>query len=162
MLSELSAWKPPEYSLILRPCLSRPLRPVSVKRVVLFGTFDSLHDGHRSLFRHARSLGDQLIVVAARDSYIRLQKHREPRRSAEERFMALQQEPTITQVMWGDEWPNAEPWRLLRDLEFEVLVLGYDQEPAPEVVTAQLAAYGKSAVAVVRLDEYPSSSEKIR
>lgn len=122
--------------------------------VLVFGTFDPLHEGHRSLFLQARALGNSLLVVAARDSYIQAVKGRAPRLPAEERWLALTREPAVARVVWGDEWPNAEPYRLLRDLDFDVLALGYDQEPTDEVVAAKLQEYGKSEVRVVRLSPH--------
>ena len=47
-----------------------------MRRVMVFGSFDPLHDGHRSLFRQARKHGDELVVVVARDVNIaRLKGH---------------------------------------------------------------------------------------
>lgn len=120
-------------------------------RVLVFGTFDPLHDGHRSLLQQAAALGEEVTVVMARDSYIRQVKQREPRLSAPKRRQELAGVPSVTSVIWGDEWPNAEPYRLLRDLSFDVIALGYDQEPAEETVREQLLMYGKDTVRVVRL-----------
>lgn len=128
--------------------------------VIVFGAFDPLHDGHRSLFTQARALGDALIVVAARDSYITAVKGRPPRVAAPQRAAALAAEPAVGQVVWGDEWPSREPYRLLRDLDFDIVALGYDQEPADEAVRSQLAAYGKGKVRVVRCLPHQSESLK--
>ena len=37
------------------------------KKVICFGTFDILHLGHVNFFKQAKSLGDELVVVIARD-----------------------------------------------------------------------------------------------
>lgn len=47
-------------------------------RVLVFGTFDPLHAGHRSLFAQAASLGSYLAVVVARDTTIESEKGRLP------------------------------------------------------------------------------------
>lgn len=119
--------------------------------VVAFGTFDPLHDGHRAFLAQAAQLGDDLIVVVARDSYIRLVKQREPRVSELQRQQELEREVRVSRVVWGDEWPSAKPYRLLRDLTFDVVVLGHDQVPTDDVVHAQLQQYGKKDIRVVRL-----------
>lgn len=48
--------------------------PTNVKRVLSFGVFDLLHNGHLNLLEQARGLGDYLIVVVARDSFVRVVK----------------------------------------------------------------------------------------
>ncbi len=40
------------------------------KRVVCAGTFDHLHPGHLDFLRQAKALGDELVVIAARDETV--------------------------------------------------------------------------------------------
>lgn len=40
-----------------------------VRRVITYGTFDTLHHGHIRLLRRARSLGDYLIVALSTDEF---------------------------------------------------------------------------------------------
>lgn len=122
--------------------------------VLVFGTFDLLHAGHLAFLSQAAALGDRLLVVAARDSYIEHVKQRAPRISADDRRILLEAEPAVGEVVWGDEWPTAEPYRLLRDLNFDVLALGYDQEPADSVVQDLLRIYHKENIRVVRLPPF--------
>lgn len=42
-----------------------------MKKVLIFGSFDSLHKGHLNLFKQARKHGDKLIAVVARDETIK-------------------------------------------------------------------------------------------
>lgn len=122
--------------------------------VLAFGTFDPLHDGHRSFLAQAASLGDRLIIVASRDSYIRLVKKREPVVPGEARRQALEQVAGVSAVVWGDEWPNDDRYRLLRGLQFDVLALGFDQPPGDRQVQEALAKAGRSGARVVRLPHY--------
>lgn len=122
--------------------------------VIVFGTFDSLHDGHRVFLAQAAQLGDRLVVVAARDSYIEQVKGHTSRVPASERERVLKALSQVAEVVWGDEWPAGEPYRLLRDLTFDVLALGYDQEPSDDVVHELLRQYGKQHVRVVRLSPF--------
>lgn len=128
--------------------------------VIVFGTFDLLHAGHQAFLSQAAALGDRLLVVAARDSYIEQVKKRAPRMSADDRRILLEAESVVNEVVWGDEWPTAEPYRLLRDLTFDVLALGYDQEPADSVVQDLLRTYHKENVRVVRLAPYQPDMHK--
>mgnify|MGYP003680259954 CR=1 FL=1 len=40
-----------------------------MRRVITYGTFDTLHHGHIRLLRRARSLGDYLIVALSTDDF---------------------------------------------------------------------------------------------
>ncbi|MCJ2563189.1 MAG: adenylyltransferase/cytidyltransferase family protein, partial [Candidatus Thermoplasmatota archaeon] len=44
-------------------------------RVMASGVFDLLHTGHLHYLEEAKKLGDELIVVVARDSTVRKEKH---------------------------------------------------------------------------------------
>lgn len=121
--------------------------------VLTFGTFDGLHEGHFFLFQEAKKLGDNLLVVAARDSYIRQQKNRAPRLSESERLSALRAVPEVDQALLADDWPNDDPYRLLRDLDFDVLVLGHDQQPGEEELVKILAKISKQNTKIIRLDK---------
>ena len=41
-----------------------------MKKVMTFGSFDVLHKGHEHYLKEAKSYGDYLIVVVARDENI--------------------------------------------------------------------------------------------
>jgi len=49
------------------------------KKVLVFGTFDGLHEGHKNFFKQAREFGDFLVVVVGRDSTIVKTKGRPPK-----------------------------------------------------------------------------------
>lgn len=123
-------------------------------KVLAFGTFDPLHGGHRDFFRQARRQGGRLLVVVARDSYVRVVKKREPRVAENRRLKQVAKEPSVDEVRLGDDWPVVDPYRLLDELEFDVVVLGYDQKPSDGVVQQELKRRGKEHVKVVRLEPY--------
>jgi FAD synthetase len=123
-----------------------------MKRIIAFGAFDPLHDGHRDFFRQARALGDHLIVIVARDSSIQKRKGRIPFQSETARLTAVQQEPLVSEARLGNE--GTSPFEILSQLEFEVVALGYDQQPPEEVIRRELDARGKQSVTVVRLQPF--------
>lgn len=128
-----------------------------MKRVLVFGTFDPLHEGHRDFFQQAKALGDHLTVVVARDSSIRANKGYEPHQSEEARLTAVA-EAGVDEVILGNK--TAHKYELLKELEFDVLALGYDQHPSEEEVRRQLALLGKQAVLVVRLQPFQPEKYK--
>ncbi|MBL7076962.1 MAG: adenylyltransferase/cytidyltransferase family protein [Kiritimatiellae bacterium] len=122
--------------------------------VLSFGTFDGLHPGHVELLKHARELGERLVVIGSRDSFIRVVKKREPRMSEGARLTSLLALEDVDMALLGDEWPPNDPYRLLDLFDFDVLALGHDQVPDDEAVRAILSEIGKPHVRVVRLPRF--------
>ena len=58
---------------------------MKMKKVMVFGTFDIFHDGHRDYFKQAREFGDYLIVVVARDENVLKIKGNIPRNNEKAR-----------------------------------------------------------------------------
>ena len=92
-------------------------------KVMVFGSFDTLHDGHRNLFSQAKKLGE-VVVVVARDSTIRLLKRREPRMVEEERVKVVAKEPLVTQALLGS---SNDLFAVVEQERPDILLLGYDQ-----------------------------------
>jgi FAD synthetase len=124
------------------------------RKVLVFGTFDPLHRGHMSFFRQAKAKGNELWVVVTRDSALRFLKKREPRQNEDKRLQILKGLPEVSGAQLGDEWPVDDPFRLLGEMEFDVIALGYDQEPGEEEVKRELFKRGKEGVEVIRLQSY--------
>lgn len=126
--------------------------------VLVFGTFDPLHEGHREFFRQAKALGDRLVVGVARDVAIRSQKKREPYESESLRQQAVAQAPEVDQAVLGNTDPTQ--YQLLREQTYDVIALGYDQPPEEAEVRRLLQGLGKSQVKVVRLHAYKPEQYK--
>lgn len=96
------------------------------KRVIVFGIFDGVHDGHRDFFRQARQYGDKLIVVVGRDEMCRKLKNKIPERSEEERVQLVSQEPLVHQALLGDQ--ELSSYQVVKDLKPDVICFGHDQD----------------------------------
>ena len=128
------------------------------RRVITFGTFDPLHEGHHDLFRQARAFGDELLVVVARDQTIRNAKGREPNTEEADRLAAVTSDSSVSDAQLGDEEP--QKYALLHSLSFDVLALGYDQEPSDAEARTLLDVAGKTDVEVVRLQPFRPDEHK--
>ena len=96
------------------------------KRVLVFGTFDLLHPGHRWFLRAAKRLGRELVVVVARDHNVLKLKGRLPLQKEQTRLKAVRKVKLVTQAQLGQREFNHR-YTLVKKLKPDVLALGYDQ-----------------------------------
>ncbi|MFC1787021.1 adenylyltransferase/cytidyltransferase family protein [Halobacteriota archaeon] len=116
-------------------------------RVLATGTFEILHPGHLTYLRCAKALGDELIVIVARDKMI---KHkREPTIPEQQRLEMVQSLSIVDRAILGSERDIFEP---LQELKPDVVALGYDQCFDAEDLLRQLHKRGLEAK-VVRIKE---------
>lgn len=94
--------------------------------VIVFGAFDSLHDGHRHFLRQAKALGDRLVVAVAPDEVIQKLKNRKPTYPVGERIAAIAKENIADEIVAGDG--ELGSWKILRARRPDIVALGYDQE----------------------------------
>ena len=96
-------------------------------RVMVFGTFDIVHEGHTDLFRQARALADNpyLIVSVARDKVAERIKGIKPRNSEEARRVAVARHALVDEAVLGD---SAGYIGHIRANKPDIIAPGYDQE----------------------------------
>ena len=125
---------------------------------LFFGSFDSLHAGHRDAFRQAAQLDGDLQVVVTRDEVVKQQKGRYPNESEEVRLAAVQADPYVAKAQLGSR--TADDYSLLSALSFTTLAVGYDQVPDDQLIRKLLAEHGKPDVAVIRLQPFKPDTFK--
>lgn len=122
-------------------------------RVMVFGTFDMLHEGHINFFEQARALsrGAHLVVSVARDSAVKRVKGSRPRNGESSRLAKVAQCPLVDEAVLGDEQGFMEHIQKARP---DIIALGYDQ--SGEYVDALEAALQDSGLStsVVRLEAF--------
>lgn len=98
----------------------------AMTRIMVFGTFDMVHEGHVDMFRQARALAPQphLIVSIARDSAVKRIKGASPRRAENERLAQVRAYPLVDEVVLGDEVGYLHH---IREARPDIIALGYDQ-----------------------------------
>ena len=116
-------------------------------RVLATGTFDLLHPGHVLYLTEARSLGDELYVIVARDSMI---KHKpKPIIPEEQRLIMVNALKIVDRSVLGSETDMFEP---LKDIRPDIVAIGYDQTYDIKELEANLKEHGFDAK-VVRIDK---------
>jgi len=96
-------------------------------RVMVFGTFDMVHEGHIDLFRQAKKLADDvyLIVSIARDKNVEKIKGARPKNPESARLSRVKKSELVDEAMLGDlegYMPH------IRAAQPDILALGYDQD----------------------------------
>ncbi|MDD4287042.1 MAG: adenylyltransferase/cytidyltransferase family protein [Candidatus Peribacteraceae bacterium] len=92
-------------------------------RVLLFGTFDRLHPGHKFIFAEAQKRGE-LTVIIARDVTVQRHKGKLPVQSEKERRAAVHHAVPSARVLLGDYDDYLRP---VRENAPDLILLGYDQ-----------------------------------
>ncbi|KAF0180316.1 MAG: cytidyltransferase-related enzyme [Nitrospirae bacterium] len=105
------------------------------KKVVCAGTFDHFHPGHLDFLRQAKSLGDELTVIIARDETVLRIKGFCPTDSTELRYRHVLESGIADSVVMGRH--GEDMFAILDELTPHVLALGYDQRVSEEKVKAR-------------------------
>lgn len=121
-----------------------------MKRVLVFGTFDGLHAGHINFFEQAKKLGDQLIVVVARDVTVNEVKASFPRRSELLRLRAVKQCKLVDEAALGN---IGDPYLIVKKIQPDVIALGYDQKAFTDGLE-KLSVAGGVKAQIVRLKPF--------
>ena len=128
-------------------------------RIMVFGTFDMLHEGHLDLFRQARALtGDPyLIVSVARDGNVVRIKGAAPKYSEIERKNFVSKCELVNETVLGDEDGYIGH---VKQAKPDIIALGYDQGGAyVDSLERDLRAAGLTTT-VVRLDAFEPETYK--
>ncbi len=126
------------------------------KKILVFGTFDGLHDGHKDFFRQAREFGDHLVVVVGRDSTIIKTKGRPPKFNEQERLAAVGAAEYVDEARLGNEAVLGEkfnPYKVIEEIKPDVICLGYDQTHFTEKLAEKIKEMGLS-IEIKRLKAY--------
>ena len=98
-----------------------------IKIVLTGGVFDVIHPGHIYTLKQAKSKGDLLIVVVARDETALKTKKRKPLFNQNLRLKTVEAIKYVDLVLKGKkDWK-----RILKQVNPDIVVFGYDQEIKP-------------------------------
>jgi FAD synthetase len=95
-----------------------------MKKVLVFGTFDGLHEGHMKFLEQARRHGDYTIGVVARDSNVEMTKGSKPLNGEKKRLRELRKH--VDAAVLGE---RKVTYGLIKRLKPDVICIGYDQRP---------------------------------
>ena len=128
------------------------MSPQNLNRVMVFGTFDMVHQGHINLFVQARKLVKNpfLIVSIARDKNVLKIKNHLPRNSQQARKSIVAENPLVDKVVIGGSGDHIP--HIIKE-QPEVIALGYDQVAYVRGLRTRLKEAGLKT-RIVRLKPY--------
>lgn len=118
-------------------------------RVMASGVFDLIHTGHISYLEQAKSYGDELVAVVACDSTVRAKKH-EPITPESMRVRIVGALKPVDRAIIGG---TGDIFDTVREVDPDIIVLGFDQKFDPEELERELAEHGMGNIRVVRAEE---------
>jgi len=124
------------------------------RTVLVFGTFDGLHAGHRTFLKNARAQGDRLVVSVARDAHVRLLKNHNPQLTETQRLEVVRSIPGVNEVRLSDSALGS--YKILNEVEPDLIVLGHDQQ-ALETDLRRWSQGTKKNVEIQRLPKYETT-----
>jgi FAD synthetase len=117
------------------------------RRVVCAGTFDYLHQGHIDFLTQAKELGDELIVIVARDETVSRIKGFLPKHNEEFRAQRVRDTGIPDNVVLGNL--ENDLFHILEALKPGVIALGYDQRVSEDALRERCGG-----CEIVRLTSY--------
>lgn len=129
------------------------------KKVVVFGIFDGVYEGHRFLFSQAKKYGDYLIAVVGRDEFVRSFKNKETKYSENERMERLLKEDLVDEVFLSDK--ELSSYRVLQKVNPDIVCFGYDQNLLYDDLRKWMDKKD-IYIATIRLEKLQSSLQKIK
>jgi Glycerol-3-phosphate cytidylyltransferase (EC 2.7.7.39) len=121
-------------------------------RVLATGVFDILHPGHVHFLTEAKKLGDELVVVVARDSVAQKIK-RLPFIPENIRVAMVGSLKPVDRAILGVE---GNIYDILSEVRPDIVALGYDQEFNPDEIVAEGKKRGLE-LKVVKVSQYSES-----
>ncbi|MBN2656644.1 MAG: adenylyltransferase/cytidyltransferase family protein [Spirochaetales bacterium] len=96
-----------------------------MKTVLVFGTFDVIHPGHRYFLQKASSEGDRLIAVIARDEFVIRTKKRKPVHSESDRISQILDSGLVDEAYLSDEITGT--FEVVEKINPQIVCFGHDQ-----------------------------------
>lgn len=125
-----------------------------MSRVLTFGVYDMLHIGHILLFKHAKELGDELIVaVQGGDCILKYKPGTKMVYTTEERLYMVSTIRYVDEVITYEDVDKD-----IQNIDFDIFAKGPDQNHAGfQRAVAWCEAHGKKVVVIPRTEGISST-----
>jgi len=121
-------------------------------RVMVFGTFDGVHEGHRHLLSQAAEKGEEVIAVLTRDEHVLELKGHLPKNMIADRLEMIQYESEINIAVKGDA--ELGTYGVVKEHNPSIILLGYDQDDLRDDLKVWLKENGRSNIMIEQASPY--------
>lgn len=121
-----------------------------MNKIMVFGTFDIFHKGHRNFLRQAHKFGNYLMVVVARDKTVVRYKKQDTRNKERVRLRKIRDSKLADKVILGS---LGDKYQVIKKHKPDIICLGYDQKFFVRGLKEKLKSYGLKT-AIIRLKPY--------
>jgi FAD synthetase len=133
-----------------------------MKKVMVFGTFDIFHKGHKNYFEQAKKFGNYLIAVIARDENVLKIKGELPLSNENKRKDIIIKSGLANEIVLGS---LNDKYRIIKKYKPDILCLGYDQKLSICELKNKLIEFSLADTQVMRMkpfypEKYKSSKLK--
>lgn len=118
---------------------------------MVFGVFDLFHPGHKNFLEQAKTKGNFLIAVIARDRTVLENKKRKPVQSEKERQAAVKKSGLVDKAVLGN---LKNKYTIIKKYKPDAICLGYDQTFFVEKLRPELFKMGLKKAKIIRLKPY--------
>lgn len=119
--------------------------------VMVFGTFDIFHPGHRSFLRQAKKCGNYLIVVVARDKTVEQVKKHTTINNEKKRKETIRESGLVDEVILGS---LKDKYAVIKKHKPNVICLGYDQKFFIDKLEEKIAEFGLKKTKIFKLKPF--------
>jgi FAD synthetase len=97
-----------------------------MKKVIVFGAFDVIHEGHIHMLKEAKEYGDFLIAVVGRDVNVEKAKGKQPLNDEKTRLANVEKLGLVDRAILGYVENNGR-FQIVADEKPDIVALGYNQ-----------------------------------
>lgn len=128
-----------------------------MKKVMVFGTFDIFHPGHRNFLKQAKKYGDYLMAVIARDKTVLRVKGAWPKNDENYRLNVVKKSKLVDEVVLGN---LGDKYKIIRIKKPNVICLGYDQKFFIDKLKEKLKEFNLKKTNIIRVKSYHPENYK--
>lgn len=122
-----------------------------MKTVLVFGTFDVIHPGHKYFLEQSARFGDHLVAVVARDEFVNKSKMKTPVHNQNERIEFIKQSGLVDDACLSDRVTGT--FHVVNDINPDVVCFGHDQLKLADCFRIWLKEQ-QSDIEIVMIDSY--------